>query len=53
MQEQPILEDYYGLLSNKAYGTARHIEGIKKFGITAEHRKSFGICKQIAYKIDL
>ena len=52
-KEQPILEDYYGLLSNKGYGTARHIEGIKKFGITAEHRKSFGICKQIAYKIDL
>ena len=52
-KEQPQLDEYYSLLSNKGYGTKLHIDGIKAHGITSHHRKSFGICKQIAYKIDL
>ena len=28
-----------------AYGTPKHIEGIKKNGISKYHRKTFGICK--------
>jgi len=44
------LDEYYGLRSNKGYGTQTHIEGIKAHGITPWHRQSFGICKQ--YKID-
>lgn len=40
------LEEHYGIQKNKGYGTARHIDGIKKYGITENHRKSFGICKQ-------
>jgi len=51
-KEQPTLDEHYSLLSNKGYGTALHISGIKEHGITPLHRKSFGICKQIAYKID-
>ena len=39
------LDEYYGLLSNKGYGTAQHMEGIKTHGITKWHRRSFGICK--------
>ena len=31
--------------SNKGYGAKKHIEGIKKHGITPMHRKTFGICK--------
>lgn len=31
----------YGLRENKGYGTARHIEAIRKLGRTEFHRKSF------------
>lgn len=31
----------YGFEKNAGYGTKTHIEGIKKFGITPEHRKSY------------
>ena len=31
----------YGFASNKGYGTEKHIESIKKYGIISEHRKSF------------
>jgi len=41
----PELDEKYGLLSNMGYGTKKHIEGIKKNGITEYHRKTFGICK--------
>lgn len=43
----PILDEYYGLLNNKGYGTAIHMEGIATYGITRWHRKSFGICKEM------
>ena len=33
----------YGFVDHKGYGTKRHIEAIKKYGITPIHRKSF--CK--------
>ena len=36
---------YYDLLNNKGYGTNKHLDGIKKYGISNMHRKSFGICK--------
>ena len=41
----PILDEYYGLRSNKGYGTKKHIEGIEKYGITDMHRKTYNICK--------
>ena len=31
----------YDWLNNKAYGTAKHYEAIKKYGVTEHHRKSF------------
>ena len=45
-KEYPLLEDRYGLLKNKGYGTKKHMDGIKDYGITQFHRKSFGICKE-------
>ena len=36
--------EYYDIKSNKGYGSKRHMEGIKKYGISPWHRKSFGIC---------
>lgn len=44
--EYPTLKEHYGIDSNKGYGAKRHIDGIKEFGITEWHRKTFGICKQ-------
>jgi ribonuclease HII len=38
----PVLEERYGLLSGMGYATARHLEGIRRFGITQWHRRTFG-----------
>ena len=37
---------YYGFEHNAGYGTKDHIEGIKKHGIIAEHRKSYRPIKE-------
>lgn len=41
----PYLDEKYGLATNKGYGTKTHLDGIRKYGITQWHRKTFGICK--------
>ena len=46
--EQPDLITRYDLLKNKGYGTKKHMDGIKHYGITPYHRKSFGICRDFA-----
>ena len=38
----------YGIDTNMGYGTAKHLAGIKQYGITEYHRKSF--CKKILLK---
>jgi len=43
--EYPHLDEKYDLLSNKGYGTKAHMDGIKEHGITAWHRRTYGICK--------
>lgn len=35
----------YDIQRNMGYGTARHINAIKEYGISPYHRISFGICK--------
>lgn len=44
-EENPVLIERYNLLSNKGYGTAKHMDGIREHGITEWHRKSFAPCK--------
>jgi len=44
----PDLIERYGIDTNKGYGSQKHINGIKQYGITKWHRKSFGICKEFA-----
>jgi ribonuclease HII len=44
-KENPELIENYGINSNKGYGSKRHLDGIKKYGITTWHRKSFSPCK--------
>lgn len=41
----PLLDEYYDLRKNKGYGTKKHMEGVKKYGITKWHRQSFGVCR--------
>jgi ribonuclease HII len=43
--EHPELIEKYSLNTNKGYGSKKHLNGIKQYGITDWHRKSFGICK--------
>ena len=44
-EENPELKERYGIDRNKGYGTKTHLDGIKNFGITKWHRKTYGICK--------
>lgn len=36
----------YGFEKNAGYGTKAHIEGLKQFGVTPEHRKSYAPIKE-------
>jgi ribonuclease HII len=46
--ENPELIEKYGIDSNKGYGSKTHMDGIKKYGITKWHRRTFGLCKEFA-----
>ena len=45
-ENHPELKEHYGIHSNKGYGAKVHLDGIKQYGITPWHRKTFGICKK-------
>ena len=45
-EENPELVENYDINSNKGYGSKKHMDGIKQYGITKWHRKTFGICKE-------
>jgi ribonuclease HII len=47
IDNNPDLEKY-DLRKNQGYGTAKHLEAIRKYGITRFHRKTFGPCKPFA-----
>lgn len=47
----PKLNELYDLRKNKGYGTKKHMDGIKEYGITQWHRKSFGICQRSVVNI--
>lgn len=44
VKENPELEKY-DIQNNKGYGTKKHMDAIKEYGITKWHRKSFAPCK--------
>ena len=48
----PKLNSYYGLLTNKGYGTSKHMDGIKKYGISTWHRATYGCCKEATINDD-
>lgn len=43
--ENPELIERYGIDKNKGYGSKKHMDGIREYGITKWHRRTFGICK--------
>ena len=47
VDKNPVLARY-GWEQNFGYSTAKHIDAIKKFGITEHHRQTFGVCKTFA-----
>ena len=48
-EQYPLLKTRYSLHENVGYGTAKHLAGIKNFGVTQWHRKTFGVCKNSEY----
>ena len=50
VKNNPELEKY-GLLTNSGYGTKKHIEAIKEFGISEWHRKTYSICDEEKSKL--
>jgi len=45
-QSHPALLKY-DLLSNMGYGTTRHMEAIRQYGVTQFHRRSFACCRDL------
>ena len=45
MEEMAKKYPGYGFEKNAGYGTKAHIEGLKQFGVTPEHRKSYAPIK--------
>jgi len=43
MKNYHKLYPYYDFWNNKGYGTRKHVESIKKYGLSPVHRKSFSI----------
>lgn len=48
-QTYPVLAERYQLDKNVGYGTKHHLDGIRTYGITEWHRKSYGLCRDAAY----
>jgi len=47
MEDMALKYPGYGFEKNAGYGTKDHIEGLQKYGITPEHRKSYQPIKEI------
>lgn len=46
MEKMAVKYPGYGFEKNAGYGTKAHIEGLKKMGITPEHRRSYASIKE-------
>jgi ribonuclease HII len=45
-EQDPELKTRYSIHTNMGYGTKAHLDGIAKYGITEQHRKSYGPCSR-------
>ncbi len=48
-EQYPLLKTRYSLHENVGYGTVKHLAGIRTYGVTQWHRKTYGACKMAAY----
>lgn len=46
MEKMALVYPAYGFEKNAGYGTKAHIEGLKKFGVTPEHRRTYAPIKE-------
>lgn len=46
MEKMALKYSGYGFERNAGYGTKEHIEGLKKYGVTPEHRRSYAPIKE-------
>ena len=46
--QDPSLDEKYHLRSNKGYGTQAHMDGLRTYGLSPHHRKSFGLCATLS-----
>ena len=53
MDEYDKIYPEYGFAQHKGYGTAQHIEALKKYGPCPIHRRSFEPVRSIAYDFDV
>jgi len=44
-EKYPFLDQHYGMSKNMGYGTKKHLDGIREYGVTRLHRRTFGCCK--------
>lgn len=47
MEKMALQYPHYGFEKNAGYGTKEHIEGLKKYGVTPEHRRSYAPIKEM------
>ncbi|OMP68583.1 ribonuclease HII [Domibacillus epiphyticus] len=47
MKEYALKYPGYGFNKNMGYGTSEHLHGLKKYGITPQHRKTFAPVKEM------
>ena len=50
LQDMALKYPGYGFEKNAGYGTKEHIEGLEKYGVTPEHRKSYKPIKEFLNK---
>jgi ribonuclease HII len=52
-KSQPELIERYQIDQNMGYGSKRHLDGIRAYGISSLHRKTFGICSKYCNNIGI
>ena len=52
MDEYDKVYPEYGFAQHKGYGTAQHIEALKKYGPCPIHRRSFEPVRSLSYDFD-
>jgi len=50
LSKHPELDERYGFSSNMGYGTQKHLQGLKIWGPSALHRRSFGPVKTYMFE---